>query len=163
MSTILDPSQLDFAVNRDRIYYSSKEEKENLKDESSRGKLEQVLDHMFADSRGRSRLLNWFYPHAVTYVCETVSTEMDAVKEDLWGMLDSITPEFLSTWDLNSMMRDTVVVPKVPVLQSILRRAAQTDRAVTKNQVKDCSLIVSLLKVFCRHIAMVMFHDSLIL
>ena len=97
MSTILDPSQLDFAVNRDRIYYSSKEEKENLKDESSRGKLEQVLDHMFADSRGRSRLLNWFHPHAVTYVCETVSTEMDAVKEDLWGMLDSITPEFLST------------------------------------------------------------------
>ena len=68
MSTILDPSQLDFAVNRDRIYYSSKEEKENLKDESSRGKLEQVLDHMFADSRGRSRLLNWFHLHAVTYV-----------------------------------------------------------------------------------------------
>ncbi|KAG2364879.1 hypothetical protein BDR07DRAFT_732339 [Suillus spraguei] len=75
MSTILDPSQLDFAVNRDRIYYSSKEEKENLKDESSRGKLEQVLDHMFADARGRSRLLNWFHPHAVTYVCETVSAK----------------------------------------------------------------------------------------
>ncbi|KAG1908727.1 uncharacterized protein F5891DRAFT_936980 [Suillus fuscotomentosus] len=80
----------------------------------------------------------WFHPHAVTYVCETVSAKMDAVKEDLRGTLDSVTPEFLSTWDLNSMMRD-MVVPKVPVLQSILRRAAQTDRAVAKNKIKDCS------------------------
>ncbi|KAG2110646.1 uncharacterized protein F5147DRAFT_772429 [Suillus discolor] len=47
MSTILDPSQLDFAINRDRIYYPSKE---NLKDGSSCGKLEQVLDQIFADS-----------------------------------------------------------------------------------------------------------------
>jgi hypothetical protein len=140
MSTILDPSQLDFTVNRDQIYYSSKEEKENLKDESSRGKLEQVLDHMFANARGHSRLLNWFHPHAVTYVCETVSAEMDAMKEDLWGMLDSVTPEFLSTWDLDSMMRDTVV-PKVPVLQSILCHAAQTDHAVAKNKIKDCSTV----------------------
>ncbi|KAG1718275.1 hypothetical protein EDB19DRAFT_1799449 [Suillus lakei] len=95
---------------------------------------------MFADSRGRSRLLSWFHPHAVTYVCETVSTEMDAVKENLRGTLDPITPEFLSTWDLNSMMRDTVV-PKVPILQSILRHAAQTDRAMAKNKIKDCSTV----------------------
>ncbi|KAG0694680.1 hypothetical protein DFH29DRAFT_1006128 [Suillus ampliporus] len=104
MSTILDLSQLDFTVNCDQIYYSSKEEKENLKDKSSQEKLEQVLDYMFANSQGCSQLLNWFHPHAVTYVCETVSTKMDAMKEDLQGMLDSITLKFLLTWDLNSMM-----------------------------------------------------------
>lgn len=61
---------------------------------------------------------------------------MDAVKEDLHGTLDIITLEFLSSWDLNSMMQDTVA-PKVPVglvLQRILRCAAQTDRAREKRQ-----------------------------
>ncbi|KAG2110647.1 uncharacterized protein F5147DRAFT_651822 [Suillus discolor] len=71
---------------------------------------------------------------------------MDAVKEDLQATLDSITPEFLSAWDLNSMMRDTVV-PKAPVLQSILHHAAQTDRAVAKNKIKDCSTACNTLKV----------------
>ncbi|KAG1872084.1 hypothetical protein C8R48DRAFT_696787 [Suillus tomentosus] len=79
------------------------------------GKLEQLLDCMFADSRGRARILKWFSPHAIDYVSDVVSTEMDAIKEDLRGALDIITPEFLLTWDLNSTM-DNTIAPKAPVL-----------------------------------------------
>ncbi|KAG1858619.1 hypothetical protein C8R48DRAFT_715264, partial [Suillus tomentosus] len=68
---------------------------------NSTGKLEQLLDCMFADSRGRARMLN---------------TEMDAVKDDLRGALDIITPEFLLTWDLNSTM-DNTIAPKAAVLR----------------------------------------------
>jgi hypothetical protein len=65
---------------------------------------------------------------------------MDMVKEALRGTLDSVTPEFLSTWDLDSTMRN-VVVPKAPVLHHILRCAAQSDNARQKNKIKDCSTV----------------------
>jgi hypothetical protein len=133
--SILDPSEIEFSFNRDRIYNYPAKEKGN-----STGKLEQLLDCMFADSRGRARMLKWFRPHAVDYVSDVVSTEMDAVKEDLRGALDIITLEFLLTWNLNSMM-DNTVGPKAPVLRRLLHSAAQTARAKEKNKIKDCSTV----------------------
>lgn len=52
MSTILDPSQLNVTVNRDQIYHSLKEEKGNIKDKSSQGKLEHVLDYILPIHKG---------------------------------------------------------------------------------------------------------------
>jgi len=60
-----------------------------------------MFDRLFADSRGRARILDWFCPHAIAYMSDTVSNEMDMLKEALRGTLDSVTPEFLSTWDLD--------------------------------------------------------------
>ncbi|KAG2355110.1 hypothetical protein BDR07DRAFT_1427207 [Suillus spraguei] len=118
--TILDPSELDFAYNRDWIYNRSRQEKESSTGQGQKGKLEKMFDRLFADSRGRARILD--------------CNKMDMVKEALHGTLDSITPEFLSTWDLNSAMQN-VVVPKAPVLHHILRCAAQTDNARAKNKI----------------------------
>ncbi|KAG2369083.1 hypothetical protein BDR07DRAFT_1604966 [Suillus spraguei] len=138
MLTILDTSELDFAYNRDWIYNRSKQEKESVNGQGKKGKLEKMFDRLFADSRGRARVLDWFRPHMIAYVSDTVSNEMNMVKEALCGTLDSVTPEFLSTWDLNSTMQN-IVVPKAPVLYHILRCAAQFTNAREKNKIKDCS------------------------
>ncbi|KAG2075643.1 hypothetical protein BDR04DRAFT_1091205 [Suillus decipiens] len=107
--TILCPSELNFIYNRDRNYDHSRQEKESSTGQSQNGKLEKTFDRLFADSRGRARILDWFRPHVIAYVSDTVSNEMDMVKEVLHGTLDSVTPEFLFTWDLNSIMQNVVV------------------------------------------------------
>jgi hypothetical protein len=58
--TILDPSELDFAYNRDWIYNQSRQEKESITGQGKKGKLEKMFDRLFADSRGRARILDWF-------------------------------------------------------------------------------------------------------
>jgi len=87
-------------------------------------------------------MMEWFRPRVISSVSTVINQEMDAVKEILRGTLDSITPEFLLTWDLNSTIQNAVV-SKAPVLNlnSILHRAAQTDRAKDKNKLKECSTV----------------------
>ncbi|KAG2066143.1 hypothetical protein BDR04DRAFT_1107149 [Suillus decipiens] len=66
-------------------------------------------------------ILDWFRPPCNSICTDTFSDEMNMVKQTLHGTLDSVTPEFLLTWDLNSTMQN-VVVSKAPVLRHILRR-----------------------------------------
>ncbi|KAG2359949.1 hypothetical protein BDR07DRAFT_1413762 [Suillus spraguei] len=73
--TILDPSELDFAYNRDRIYNRSRQDKENSAGQGQQGKLEKTFNHLFADSQGRAQILDWFRPHVMAYVSDTVSNE----------------------------------------------------------------------------------------
>ncbi|KAG2739347.1 hypothetical protein P692DRAFT_20882046 [Suillus brevipes Sb2] len=47
------------------------------------GKLEKMLDCLFADSRGRTRMMEWFRPRIISSVSAVISQEMDAVKEVL--------------------------------------------------------------------------------
>jgi len=133
------PLRSIYTSSSDWIYNRSRQEKESVKGQGKKGTLEKMFDHLFADSRGRARILDWFHPHAIAYVSDTVSNEMDIVKETLRGTLDSVTPEFLSTWDLNSTMQNVVVL-KAPVLHHILRCAAQSDNAREKNKIKDCKM-----------------------
>ncbi|KAG2360611.1 hypothetical protein BDR07DRAFT_1461916 [Suillus spraguei] len=60
--------------------------------QDQKGKLKKMFDRLFADLRGLARILDWFRPHAIAYVSDTVSNEMDIVKEALHGTLDSVTP-----------------------------------------------------------------------
>lgn len=141
MLKILDPSEASFAYNRDRIFNCSRQEKTGVDvGKAPVGKLEKMLDCLFADSRGRTQMMEWFRPCIISSVSAVISQEMDAVKEVLRGTLDSITPEFLLTWDLNSTIQNAVI-SKAPVLNSILHRTAQTDRAKDKNKLKDCSTV----------------------
>ncbi|KAG1765406.1 hypothetical protein EDD22DRAFT_978741 [Suillus occidentalis] len=91
-------------------------------------------------------MLKWFRPHAVAYISCTVSNEMDAVKEALRGTLDSVTPQFLLTWNLSTTIQDKVAL-KAPILQHILRCASQTERAIERNKIKDsstaCNVIIT--------------------
>ncbi|KAG0694508.1 hypothetical protein DFH29DRAFT_787317, partial [Suillus ampliporus] len=93
-------------------------------------------------------------PHAVAYISLTVSNEMDAVKEALRGTLDSVTPQFLLTWDLSTTIQDKVA-RKAPILQHILRCASQTECAIERNKIKDsstaCNVIITQLASQCSH------------
>jgi hypothetical protein len=98
--TVLDPLEVNFAYNRDWIYNHSRQEKENITGQGKKGKLEKMFDYLFADLCGQAQILDWFCPHEIAYVSNTVSNEMDMVKEALCRTLNSVTLEFLSTWDL---------------------------------------------------------------
>jgi len=50
MLTILDPSELDFAYNRDWIYNRSKQEKESVNGQGKKGKLEKMFDCLFGET-----------------------------------------------------------------------------------------------------------------
>ncbi|KAG2363809.1 hypothetical protein BDR07DRAFT_1403107 [Suillus spraguei] len=71
-----------------------KQEKESSTWQGQKGKLEKMFDRLFADSRGQAWILDWCRPHAIAYVSDTVSNEMDMVKEALHETLDSMTPDY---------------------------------------------------------------------
>ncbi|KAG1884573.1 hypothetical protein F4604DRAFT_1878642 [Suillus subluteus] len=99
-------------------------------------------------------MLEWFCPHAIAYISHAVSNEMDAVKEALRGTLDSVTPQFLLTWDLSTTIQDKVAL-KALILQHILCCAAQTEHAIERNKIKDsstaCNVIITQLASQCSH------------
>jgi hypothetical protein len=103
--TVLDPSQQDFAVFRSKVYKS--------------GKLHQLLDTIFNDTRGSSCLLGWMEPHAIESVLQKVYSEMDNVKEDVRLKIDSITPEFLASWDVGSTI-GAAMANRAPTLSKLL-------------------------------------------
>ncbi|KAG2044369.1 hypothetical protein BDR03DRAFT_930435 [Suillus americanus] len=71
---------------------------------------------------------------------------MDAVKEALRGTLDSVTLQFLLMWDLSTTIQDKVTL-KALILQHILCCAAQTERTIERNKIKDsstaCNVIIT--------------------
>jgi len=129
---VLDPSELEFSVYRDRFYASSK--------------LHALLDHVYSDHRGQAQFTSWMTPHAIEFVSHTVYREMDNVKAALYATIDTIHPQSLVTQDLNSIVAN-IVKEKAPVLGLVLSSAAQTDRAKEKNKVKSCSTVCTLFYV----------------
>jgi hypothetical protein len=98
-------------------------------------KLSVLLDSIFAHPKGRDLILRWMHPHALEFVCSTVSSEMDCVVKALsLPGVEHITSEFIANWTL-----ETVVEPAIqlcPSLLSILHAAAQTEEAKQKNKIK---------------------------
>ncbi|KAI9566327.1 hypothetical protein HD554DRAFT_2329757 [Boletus coccyginus] len=58
LNTVLDPSERDLALYRDRVYAPPKDQ--------PTGKLGRLLDIIHGDSRGRLQLLSWTEPHAIS-------------------------------------------------------------------------------------------------
>ena len=65
---------------------------------------------------------------------------MDNVKRALHGTINTVSPEFLFTWDINTIVQK-VVEDRAPVLSEILESASQSDRAFRKNKRKDVRAI----------------------
>jgi hypothetical protein len=65
---VLDPTEKDFTIHRDRIYACPKDRPD--------GKLAQLLDCM----RGKAQLLAWMEPRVLQSVARKVYDEMDDVK-----------------------------------------------------------------------------------
>lgn len=72
---VLDLSEKDFAMYRDRVYASPKDQ--------PTGKLGRLLDIIHDDSHSRSQLLSWMEPHAIRQLMNKVHNGMDSIKESL--------------------------------------------------------------------------------
>ena len=149
---VLDPSQQDFTIFRSKVYKS--------------GKLHQLLDTIFKDARGSSSLLAWMEPCAIETVSQKVYNEMDNIKENVRLKIDSITPEFLASWDVGSTI-GAAMANHAPTLSKLLLSACQTTRACKKNTVKDSKIVCidiitsSCVKVSCRSHVRSLSHSSL--
>ncbi|KIK90667.1 hypothetical protein PAXRUDRAFT_668645 [Paxillus rubicundulus Ve08.2h10] len=127
---VMDPSEGQFATYRDRVYGNPSD--------LTPGKLEKLLDLICNDPRGQARVFRWMQPHVITSITKTIYDEMDYVKAALRITLDSITPDFLTSWDMNSFMSANVD-PESPILCQILGAAMQTERGAKENKIKDGS------------------------
>ena len=72
---VLDPSEKDFSAYHGGFYVCTKDR--------PTGKLANLLDKIWSDSRGRSQILAWMEPQMLSLVMQRVSNEMDRVKNSL--------------------------------------------------------------------------------
>ena len=114
---VLDPADKAFAAHRDRIYACPKDRPD--------GKLAQLLDCLYEDHRGKAQLLTWMEPHALQSLARKVYDKMDNIKHILNGTMDTIMPEFLLKWDINSTVQN-IMQEHAPVLSEILESAIQS-------------------------------------
>ncbi|KAF8844129.1 hypothetical protein BDN67DRAFT_1066260 [Paxillus ammoniavirescens] len=119
----------DFEPLRERI-------KSIPHDDNSPSELYQLFDLIFNDSRGGPLFHRWIEDQAVDVVQRKVYDEMDDVKDALRGTINSITPEFLMTWDINSTM-DRIVDESAPTLHRLLESVSQ------KTSTTACNVIVA--------------------
>ena len=97
----VDSAQKEFATHRDRIYTCTKDQ--------PLGKLALLLDCLYEDPRGKARILAWMEPRALQSIARKVYNEMDDIKHILSGTIDTILPEFLLTWGINSTVGKKIV------------------------------------------------------
>ena len=123
-------------THHDRIYACTKDQ--------PHGKLALLLDCLYEDPCGKAQLLAWMEPHAFQSVAQKVYDEMDDVKQALHGMIDTVSPDFLLTWDIN-MIVQKVVEDHAPVLAEILKSASRSDCASRKNKRKNIHTVHTIL------------------
>ena len=124
--------QEDFAMDCGHIYTCSKDQ--------PHGKLAQLLDCLYQDPHSKAQLLTWMELHPLQLVAQKVYNEMDNVKCALNGTINTLSPEFLLKWDINSTVQN-IVDEHPPVLDKILESAAQSDHASRKNKIKNIHMV----------------------
>jgi len=129
---VLDPSEKNFAMHRDRFYACPKDQ--------PNGKVGRLLDKIYEDPRGHAQLLSWLDLHITTRVTQKVSDEMDDIKDNLRAHIAHIMPDFLENWDI-TLAIGGAITKHAPILSEILRSAAQTERAKRENTTKDCTIV----------------------
>lgn len=141
--TVLDPSEQDFTLHRGKIYESTK--------------LHQLLDYIHDDLRGSVSLLTWMEPRSIDFVLRKVYSEMDSIKDDVRLEIDSMTPEFLGSWDIGPTI-GAAMADRAPTLSKLLFSACQTTHASKENTTdyKIVSLTLyyvrALLNFYCSHV-----------
>ena len=103
------------------------------------GKLSKLLDCILEDRGGRAVLLSWMEPHAIDLILNKVAKEMDKVKVALEWKINTITPDSLLTWDVDSFI-GPLIEKSAPVLGRLLLVAAQTKRA-KENKIKSYTTV----------------------
>lgn len=80
-------------------------------------------------------LLAWMEPCAIESVSQKVYSEMNNMKDDIRLKINSITPEFLVSWDVGSTVGGAMA-NHAPALSKLLLSTCKTTCACKENTVK---------------------------
>jgi len=86
--------------------------------------LQALLNTILNDEKGAVTMEDWMAPHALDLVCKNIHREMDATKPLLKMSVGEITPEFLSKWDINTVMRPAELA--TPTLTRCIKAATES-------------------------------------
>ncbi|KAF7333906.1 hypothetical protein MSAN_02403400 [Mycena sanguinolenta] len=98
--------------------------------------LEQFLNLVKRDKRGRSRLSSWFEQQSKDALIQDIHHEMDNLSALFRCYTQDVTPESILEFDFEQDVTE-VCRETAPKLRSILMAAAQTVRAARENTFKD--------------------------
>ncbi|KAF8151360.1 hypothetical protein B0H34DRAFT_822387 [Crassisporium funariophilum] len=83
-----------------------------------------LLDFIMDNKKGAAILREWMRPHAIALVCDQVHDEMEAAKPFLRMTTAETSPDFIESWDINSIM-DPVSNNITPVWTAVLTAATE--------------------------------------
>jgi len=92
--------QITIGDHPDLYFYHQK-----LLSNQNKPMLQALLNAILNNEKGAVTMEDWMAPHALDLVCKNIHREMDAAKPLLKMSVGEITPEFLSKWDVNTVMR----------------------------------------------------------
>ena len=113
---------------------------QKMYDDNNKHKLENILDMIMDDARGRIMLLEWMRPHTLQQVHDTVYDKMDALTSELHTTTNTITPEYLMPWSLKANVGD-IVDANTPCLLGLINIASQTQNSLEKNKKKSTTAV----------------------
>ena len=99
-------------------------------------RLHNFLNILWKSEKGSKYLKDWMCPHAIDFTCDAVHNEMDAAKPKLYMSTTEVTPDFISTWDINSLM-EPIASDTTPIWSCILEAATKT--CVTKGKSRSAN------------------------
>ena len=109
----------------------------------SKRRIHTLLNLISGDPEGRKTLNSWRLDnsgYAMGLYRDTVDGEMESVKSELSIETKDLTPELIRGFDFKDQITG-VLEKKAPLLNSLLRRAAQSDRAAENNAFKSPELV----------------------
>ena len=98
-----------------------------------------ILNAISGDPSGRKILDSWLLNttgYAMDVYRQAIDKEMESVKPGLAADTNNLTPEHFLNFDFEEQITGTLK-KKAPILNTFLRRAAQSDRAAKENTVKN--------------------------
>jgi hypothetical protein len=107
---------------------------------NNKHKLENTLDMIMDDVRGRIVLLEWMRPHTLQQVHDTIYNKMDALTLESHTMTNTITPKYLMSWSLKANVED-IVDPNTPCLLGLINIASQTQNSLEKSKKKSTTAV----------------------
>lgn len=106
---------------------------------SSSKHFESLLDVLWSHPKANEKFMKWMYPIGLCLVLDRVSDEMDNAKEHFSMTTTLVTPEFLSSWNIQDALSSSDMKRLFPTWSKILDAATQSKRA-EKNQVRTPEL-----------------------
>ncbi|KAK0440192.1 uncharacterized protein EV420DRAFT_1279251 [Desarmillaria tabescens] len=109
---------------------------------SSSKRFEGLLDLLWSHPKANEKFMNWMYPCGLRLVLDHVYDEMDNAKEHFSMTSSLVTPEFLSSWNIQDVLSAVNMTRLFPTWSRILEAATQSKKA-EKNHIRTPELASS--------------------